>query len=672
MVASIRSTAIGKNNGSNTAPLPLPAGIVAGDLLIELYLAGSASANTTDSVAKGWWRYAAQAFNTRSFAIYARIYNPADAASVYTLTQAASANSKYIAFAIKDHGVTAEGDLQIGTAWLRGDNGGSQGPITAPSITTPGADRLVLALLGEASNTVGGYTVSQASGFTNVVDAPEGGTAGVDIEYLTSFQKVQSAAGATGTFILTFGAAVSLNGLGIQMSIPPAAAPLPTIGARLATNPTDTSVTVGVDVANGTHVQAYLYQGATLVTLREFDVDATSGWGHATFTNLTPDTGYTVQFVVDGNELVSQALSVRTLPEATGAASFVMVTGSCQFTGSNHPVFDAILADQPRVFAHMGDLHYADATTAAAWRAGVETSLAAPRMKNLLGQIPMTWTWDNHDRIITNGGGAGTALNLGTTDPATNTEARKLFGSDGMGTADSFGRAWWMGRVLFIQTDQWTNKDDPDDGVDEYKSFLGTAQREWFMDTLELLGGGAAAIVWLCQWTGQNHANGRWNSFPGETDALEQFFNVNLWLKEKLVMIGGDSHSLQVTDGTRTAAQGQRFEGVPNFNISGFNRSSDAGQGGAGWLVDQPLRTSAQPEADWGGYSRITVEDDGLVLTMTWEGVRVNSAGATDVMDTRTLTFGELPPEPTQPFDKVYVGSGLADKVYVGDTQVWP
>ncbi|AZV01808.1 purple acid phosphatase [Microbacterium phage ArMaWen] len=659
-------SATGQPNAGTLTIVP-EATTKAGDLVIVAVCSSDTAGPTwVMSGGTGSWttHVSTSSIGTLRFYVFSKIRHTDD--TTYTLTRTGADGWRVATVTIPDWNGVAP---IVGAVGTRAASGGAF-VTTAPSITTVTDKTLALYIAAERTIANDNEPVPN-NGFTTFYDGHTVGSDNLNALYIAT--KRVSPAGAVGATSATFTNSHASNSAAVLLGVvSPDTPPLPTIGARLATNPTDTSVTVGVDVANGTHVQAYLYQGASLVTMKEFDVDAISGWGHTTFTNLSPDTGYTVQFVVDGNELVSQALSVRTLPEATGAASFVMVTGSCQFTGSNHPVFDAILADQPRVFAHMGDLHYADATTAAAWRAGVETSLVAPRMKNLLGQIPMTWTWDNHDRIITNNGGAGTALNLGTTDPATNTEARKLFGSDGMGTEDSFGRAWWMGRVLFIQTDQWTNKNDPDNGVEEYKSFLGTAQREWFKDTLELLGGGAAAIVWLCQWTGQNHANGRWNSFPDETAELEQFFNFNSWLKEKLVMIGGDSHSLQVTDGTRTAAQGQRFEGVPNFNISGFNRSSDAGQGGAGWLVDLPLRTSAQLEADWGGYSRITVEDDGLVLTMTWEGVRVNSAGATDVMDTRTLTFGELPPEPTQPFDKVYVGSGLADKVYVGNTQVWP
>lgn len=334
---------------------------------------------------------------------------------------------------------------------------------------------------------------------------------------------------------------------------------------------------------------------------------------------------------------------IRTHPTPGVPKSFVYVAGSCQFTGSNHPVWDRIRDRSPLGLAHMGDMQYADATTLAGWRSAIEQSMVAPRFRSLLGVIPMTWTWDNHDRIIVDGGGpAGVALNLGKTDPATNTEWRRLAGTAGWSSADTAGRTWVVGRVRFVQTDQWTVRDDPDAGGTPPLTFLGAAQKAWFKDTLEAAT--EEVIVWLCQWTGQNHANGRWNSFPQETLELENWINARPSVKAKMVMIGGDSHSLQVTDGTRTRLQEQRFAGIPNYNISGFNRSSESPNGGTGWLDDRALRTSAQLEADWGGYSLITVTDDGTDLTFRWDGVRVNAAGVEDIMSTQTLSFNTPPP----------------------------
>lgn len=648
MSAFVRSVSSGKGSGTtNQFTITLPTGIVAGELLFVSFIVGNSGASTTDHAAKGWWRYNPQSVNTRQWALYARIYNPSDDPSVYTLTMDAQASGVWLAHAIGDHGVVASTDIQTGTNWRRSDNGGSQALVIAPSITTPTADRLVLALTGEASNALGARRTVAEGGFTLVGEITEGPIAGQSIEWLTSWSKVQAAAGATSNLEIAYGTVeapvASLNGVGVQVSIPTrSAAPVTSgrIGARIATSLTSTSVTIGIDRLGGDEVEIAAKLGATEVARQAMTIDPSSGWGNATFTGLTPDSVYDFEFYVDDVLQTDTQATIRTHPTPGTPTSFTFVAGSCQFTGSNHPVWDRILEEDALGLGHMGDLHYGDATTLAAWRTAVESSFTAPRMRALLAALPITWSWDNHDRIITNPAGAGTGLNLGETDPATNTEWRKLAGTAGWASADTTGRTWVIGRVRFIQTDQWTVRDDGD-GDPAPRTFLGTAQKQWFKDTLDAAT--EEVIVWLCQWTGQNHANGRWNSFPEETTELEAFINARPAVKSRMVMIGGDSHSLQVTDGTRTFAQGQRFEGIPNYNISGFNRSSDSGQGGAGWLDDRPLRTAAQPEADWGGYSRLTFTDDGTDLTLVWDGVRVDAAGVTDVMNTQTLVFSEDP-----------------------------
>jgi len=643
VTASIRAFATTPtNSGGSSITMSLPTGIQAGDLLFVVLTTGAPSLTITDDAAKGWWAPTPRAlYGTRSWWTFARIYNPSDPASTYTFTQSGMGAVRGIAYAIQGHAVTQASGITAGTFWTRTNNGGSQALTRAPSITTPQADMLVLAFTGEATNTAGGYTVTAANGFTPIVELTEDANF---IEWMTSAQKVQAAAGATGNYDITY-AHVGGNGAGVQYAIPTAAQQAITtgrIGAHVATGVEHDRFTVGADRLGGTTVQAALLANGNEITRQTITHDATTGWGNTAFTGLASDTLYTVEFYVDGVKQTDAALTIRTFPAPGTPKSYVLATGSCQFTGSNHPIWDVIKADNPVMLAHMGDLHYNDATTEPLWRAGVEASLTAPRMKSLLEQVAFNWAWDNHDRIITNVGGAGSALNLGTTDPQTATAWKQMAGTTGWASADAVGRTWVVGRVRYIQTDNWTMKQDPDAGVTG-PTFLGAAQKQWFKDTLAAAT--EPAIIWLCQWTGQEHANGRWNSFPAETTELENWINARPEIKSRMILIGGDSHSLQVTDGSRTAAQGQRFSGMPNWNISGFNRTSTAPNGSPGWLVDDVLRTSAQAEADWGGYSRLTVDDDGQTLSILWEGVRVGPTGATDVMASQTYTVTTTSPE---------------------------
>jgi hypothetical protein len=403
--------------------------------------------------------------------------------------------------------------------------------------------------------------------------------------------------------------------------------------------------------------------GETILDTKTYTFDETSGWGNVRFTGLTPNTTYVVRFIVDTALQTDALLTVRTLP--TGPTSFVSVTGSCQFTASNHVVFDKIREEQPLVFDHQGDLQYADATNASSWRTAIESSLNASRFKSLLETTFFNWAPDNHDRIITNTGGAGSPLNMGTTDPQMATEWKKFAGTDGFASADTVGRTWVIGRVRFIHTDQWTVRDDPDNDP-EPRTFLGAAQKQWFKDTLEAAT--EPLIIWSCHWTCLNNANGRWNSFPAETSELEAWFNAHPDIKRRTVLIGGDSHSLQADDGTRGSTT--RFKGMPNLNVSGFNRAG-AGPGGDGstgiWAIaNASLYNTGDgtTESNWGAYSKLSFTDSGSELRFRWDAIRVKSDGTTDTIAWFERSYG-------QPFDRVIVGTDDADAVHIGEDRAW-
>lgn len=659
----IVSSSSGKNNGSNSFEITPPAGIQNGDLLVVVMMAGSASAYSEEWLTRGWWRLYASDVNTRQFAVSARIYSDSTPSSVYTIPLMVSANTKWFAMAIRNHGVSQQSDIVIGASWRRLQNGGSQGVVTAPSITTPGADYLALAVTGEASNAQGTHTVPTPN-FTFLGQIVESTTNGFEIEWITAWYKEMVAAGATGAQTLTWGTVVSGNGVGIQIAIPPGVAvPIGTglIGMHAPVGPSSNSISVGFDKLGGSVVEVALTNPAgTELARQTASSDTTTGWGNATFSGLTPNTAYRVRFYVDGVLQTDAALYLKTLP--VGASSYVIVAGSCQFTGSNHPVFDRIREDLPLFVAHMGDLHYGDATTEAAWRAAHESSFAAPRFKQLFENTFLSWAPDNHDRIITNPTGTGTGLNLGETDPNTALEWKYFAGNTGWASADTLGRTWVAGRVRYIQTDAWSVRDDGD-GDPAPRTFLGAAQKQWFKDTL------AAAqeplIIWFCQWTATNHANGRWNSYPEESSELEAFINARPDLKRRMVLVGGDSHGLQADDGSRVPGN-HRFAGIPSLNVSGFNRSTDnATDGQTFWTIaNSTLRPAGQLEADWGGYSRITINDDGMHIRFLWEAMRVNASGTMDRVAFYTRSYGS-------PYDRVFLGDISISSLNVGDKTLW-
>ncbi len=620
-----------QNTGTGQVPMNNPSGAAAGDVLVAVLTVPV----TTTSISNlaGWTLLADNSYNTRRTFVLTKAY----AASHGNITLSANAATGVTVVAIRANGGMTLSAPVIGTRWDRPSNGGSITTTQHPSMTVA-ADTLALAFTAETST--GAETEAQVSlsgtGWTKWYYGDTDAAQAAAVNYFAAYREMTSA-GATGTPTTTWPNA-SNNSVGFQVAITQTGgAPITTgqVGAHGCFNFGEESFVVGHDKIGGTVHEAVLYDATGTTELDRITTshDATTGWGHADFQGLAPGTTYLVRYEVDGAEQTDAQVSVTTLDQSV--TNFVALAGSCQFTGSNHPTFDRMRETGAAFLAHMGDLHYADATDEPGWRAGMESSLTTSRMKAMLEEIPMSWAPDNHDIIRTTPAGGGSSV--------TQTEWKQLRGTDGA-SADSLGWAWQHGRVLFIHTDMRSARDNYN-SVAEPRTFLGAAQKAW----LKAIWGAAetnpdiALVVWFTTWTARNDESGRWGSYDMESDELEAEVNSRPALKAKLVMVGGDSHVLQADSGARTGSV-FRFHGVPSLNMSGFNRSSNYATGG--WdIAEADLRTSGQPEADWGGYSRMTFDDNGGAgLVFTWEAVRVNASGVEDVMATWTNTYAEDPP----------------------------
>lgn len=665
----LRSTSKNRQNPGTSFVITLPAGIQNGDLLIVSATMANVSSFPTDHLSKGWWYVGGGDVNSRQMFTIARIYNSSDLSSVYSVTLGASStNVAWVARAYRNHSVNALSDLVLSTYWKRTLNGGSQATTTAPSITTPGADYLVEAVFQEGSNALGAWAQTTGS-FTLVDEMTEYSVASDRIEYTTVLSKTFPTAGATGNVIVTYGGGTTTaaNGGGMQIGIPGVVdAPISSgLVKRYEGRVSQTEIVIGAIKLGGGVVECVLKNNIGTVEIGRVTMtfDGTSAWGNARFTGLTADTPYLAEYFVDGVWQEDTDAYLKTLSAVGVPKSFSFVAGSCQFTGSNHMTFQKIKDRYVEFVDHGGDGHYADATTEAAWRAGFNSTFSATRFNDMLRTTPFFHSIDNHDRIMTNPAGAGTALNLGETDPLTASTLKHLYGSQGWATSDTLGQKWSVGRVDFIKADLWSVRDDGD-GDPAPRTMMGSAQKAWFKASLEAFEG--AVIVWFCQWTAKNHANGRWNSFTEETAELEAWLDARPDIKRRLIMIGGDSHSVQGDSGTRPGnAGGYRFPGIPSLNISGYNRSGDAGDGSSNWdIVNTPLRNPGDLESNYGGYSYCTVEDDGKYLRFRWEAMRVIADGTENRVAYFERTYG-------QPFDKMMVGSTVADEVRVGSDLVW-
>lgn len=613
---------------ARTITVEVPAVTETGDLLVVLCNMNDVSASSASLT--GWTQQVANVA-AGTMRINAWTKTRAAGETSYTMNITGSDASVHTVVCIKGWDSTKA--LVVGSVGLRATNGTSTTTV-APAITVATAPSLVLHFSAERTNTTEPEPTVD-NGFSRLVWLE--GSSGTGAVSMFASTKIVSAAGDTGTVTTTYPNTSAANGAAVLLSVVQGDSAPPAVGQiKYISQPyfDHTEISVGAAFYPAvTSATCQLVENDVVVASETFSINSTSKWGTTSFLGLTPGKTYTARVVIDGVIQTDKQATVRTLP-GIHAQSFTFVTGSCQFTGSNHPIWDRIAEANPVFIAHQGDLHYGDTQDITEWRSFTESSFSATRFSNLVSKVPMHWQWDNHDRIIVD------TLNLGQTNPAMLTEWRSYAGGR-FPLLDTNARTWIVGRVRFIVTDHWTVRDDPDLTA-EPRTMMGSEQKEWFKDVL--LGAQEPVIVWFDQWTGQNHANGRWNSFNAETTELENWIDAHPSIKARMILTGGDSHQINADSGTRTYEH--RFDGIPNLNASGFNRSSTAIDPTGGWdIIDAALRTSAQPEADWGAYSRFTVQDDGATIHIKWEGVRVNAEGVEDVMATwerkqGTVTIG--------------------------------
>ena len=651
MVSPTRvGAAFGSNSGVATVTLTNPSGATTGDRVIA-YLSHTGTAATITDL-QGWTVLNTLTFNTRKWYILERSY----AASYPALTLSTTEGVFWAVVAIRATSGYTLGATTLGATWRRVDNGGSINTTQAPSMSTT-ADSLSVAFFSETSTAAEteAQTTLSGTGWTKWFWSKATAGDANPVNFLAYRDGTGSASGvATTTWPNN-----SNNGAGVQMLVPQtstgpgATGNLDTVGIY---QHSATSLTVGARQVTAGVVQAILKRAGTEVDRKT--ITLTSGRGFAAFTGLLSGTDYTASFEVNGVTQTDVQVAGRTL--RTGPSSFTVVTGSCMFTGSTHPVYDRILEDNPDFWTIQGDIHYQDSTDAAGWWSGMVTSLNA--LRALPRKIATRWTPDNHDTIRTTplGGGA----------PELPPIWKQISGSSDWASSDSIGQAWQNGRVLFIQADLRSARDNyavPDPSP---LKMLGTDQKTWFKNLLTAAetDPNITMVIWFDNWIGLQQGSGRWGSYPEEYAELNSHIQSLPKVKSRMVLIGGDSHNLWADSGARSWPEAA-FPGIPSLNISGYNRASPAETFYVPDIASDTIQSSGV-EADWGSYSRIKIQDSGGDLTFTWDGIKVDSAGTPTTMATWSKTYSAS--SNPQPWSAVYVGGTQASAVYVGTNKVWP
>jgi len=350
---------------------------------------------------------------------------------------------------------------------------------------------------------------------------------------------------------------------------------------------------------------------------------------------LLPNTDYTYSVEASGHTIATGQFTSAPLDDARG--SFRLAFGSCfHKIGVHNPnLFREIIRRQPDAMLLLGDLAVDDRNdNVAMHRADYQLRDVSKPWRELVSQVPVYTTWDDHDYFDNDLSGI----------------PRKFTAQD----RDHLRQAWrenWsnppadpqregiyfntrLGPVEVIMLDTRSCRDNSQRG--RQGSYLGQAQMDWLKDTLQKSTAKFKVISSGTMWSDYvSNAKDSWGSW--DTEAREEIFQ--LIEREK---IGG----VLLVSGDRHGARGFRIPRPSGFQFYEFEPATLGGASGPKGLVkncpDQlfgygGIDNEGNPFVAFGEFT-FAVSDDDTSVTFRL----ITQLG--DIVEEIELTLAELTP----------------------------
>lgn len=323
-------------------------------------------------------------------------------------------------------------------------------------------------------------------------------------------------------------------------------------------SPTSASVVARL-VATGQRVRLQVSPNASL-TQAVFSAAATTAAGAGNTLTLSvqglkPDTDYFYGIEVAGVLRGEENSRGRFHTFPLGRGSFKIAFASCSdYNAPDQSAFDALVAERPLLFIHMGDLHYNDtnSTNYDDYRANYDAVLNQRNQSAFYRSTALAYMWDDHDYSGNNSD--STALGQ---DYARFVYKERVphypIASNAGGT---MAQAFTIGRVRIIITDLRSAADPADKKDTPTKTHLGTAQKNWFkQELISARDAGFPLILWVSSnpWIGAlNPAEDidNWSAYSNERTEIANYLRDNRITN--VVILAGDMHALAYDDGTHS------------------------------------------------------------------------------------------------------------------------
>lgn len=271
-----------------------------------------------------------------------------------------------------------------------------------------------------------------------------------------------------------------------------------------------------------------------------------------TVQGLKPETEYFYGVEVAG-VLRAEANSrgrFKTFP--LGRGSFKIAFSACaDFRKADQSAFDAIVAERPLLFIHMGDLHYIDtnSTNADDYRANYDAVLNQPNQSALFRAMPIAYMWDDHDFCGNDSDGTAAGRDAARVVFRERTPHYPIASAGG-----TMAQAFTLGRARVIMTDLRSGSSPASQKESASKSRMGSTQKAWFkQELISARDAGFPLVLWVSShpWIMPAEVgNDAWGGYATERTEIANFIRDNHITN--VVMLSGDMHALAFDDGTHS------------------------------------------------------------------------------------------------------------------------
>ena len=324
---------------------------------------------------------------------------------------------------------------------------------------------------------------------------------------------------------------------------------------------------------------------------------------------LEPDTTYFYAVEADGEVDRSRLGTFHTPVE--GPYSFTFGVSGCAATGSNGSVFDTIREHNPLFFMSNGDLFYENISVndRDRFREAYTSILTTPAQSALYRNTPIVHVWDDHDF------GPNDSDRTSPSRDASQFVNREMVPAHPMAIPGDTGpiyRAFSIGRVRFIVTDDRSEKSPLTDPDNASKTMLGDAQKAWFKQQLLDANGKYPVIIWVqsVPWIAEAAIGGdTWGGYATERQEIADFIADNEIAG--LLMLAGDAHMLAIDDGSNSDYSTSGGAAFPIMQAAALDRPGST-KGG-------PFSEGMYPGG--GQFGLVSIADEGgSSITITLEG----------------------------------------------------